>query len=298
MIWYAERVRWACLVLLVACSIPELDGTGKACPCADGWVCDEARNLCRLADASTDAPSDAPTDVATDDAATDGGEPDGGEPDGDARDVGVDAVGIDAADGEIDAGSACPHDGLYCISFEDDDEEYDVDGTDLFEIRTPGYMSAAAGYFRSTGDDAYVDFEIEVPTAVYARLWIRADMGSFIAEPTLIAAFFQDGGDDGAGLSVRNEVGTIAVAFTTAGGEGVFSSYTPAAKWSCIQLYASPTTLRMTIDETTSLAEMVSLPNEDWTDFAAGIIDGDHLLGSGISIDEIVIGASPIPCDL
>jgi hypothetical protein len=41
------RVRcWSALAVLAACSVPELDLTGRPCPCADGWTCDERLQVC------------------------------------------------------------------------------------------------------------------------------------------------------------------------------------------------------------------------------------------------------------
>lgn len=283
------------MAVVLSCSLPELDGTDKTCPCATGFVCDELLDRCVTADASR----------------VDGGEPDAPIDDGgeDARDaspdaadamvdVGSDAPALDAP--AVDGGTGCPHGGLYCINFDSDDEEYDVGGTDLFELRSPGFMSAGTGYFRSTGDDAVVELQnIELPDTFHARLYIRVDMGSFIsAQPTLIAGFFQSGGDDGAGLSIQNEVGTIGIAFTNASGDGVFSSYSPVTDWVCVRMEASRTQLRMTLDDAMTMSAPIMLPPDDWDDLLFGVVDGDHLMGSGLSIDEIVVGATPIPCEL
>jgi hypothetical protein len=42
-----DRTLLACaLALLSACTVDGVDLAGKECPCADGWVCDEAANRC------------------------------------------------------------------------------------------------------------------------------------------------------------------------------------------------------------------------------------------------------------
>jgi hypothetical protein len=58
--WRMRIAAIATLWPLVACSVPALDVDGKACPCADGYVCDTTRNTCvhSLADAGdADTPS-------------------------------------------------------------------------------------------------------------------------------------------------------------------------------------------------------------------------------------------------
>lgn len=82
------------------CILGDVDLEGLECPCAAGWVCDTARNLCIESagprpDGGVDA--EAPRDAATDGAApTDGGERDAGEADGGPTDGGQPDEGVDA----------------------------------------------------------------------------------------------------------------------------------------------------------------------------------------------------------
>jgi hypothetical protein len=59
MMWRMRIAAIATSWLAVACSVPALDVDGKACPCADGYVCDTTSNTCvhSLVDAG-DAPND------------------------------------------------------------------------------------------------------------------------------------------------------------------------------------------------------------------------------------------------
>ncbi len=41
------------LAAVTGCTVAPVDLDGKRCPCADGWVCDEASDRCRTADAGT-----------------------------------------------------------------------------------------------------------------------------------------------------------------------------------------------------------------------------------------------------
>jgi hypothetical protein len=58
---YNEPVRpsLAFVIALVACRVPELDFTGKECPCPDGYSCDTGTNTCARGDVVFDASSSA-----------------------------------------------------------------------------------------------------------------------------------------------------------------------------------------------------------------------------------------------
>jgi hypothetical protein len=60
----------AALALGSACSVGEIDLSGKACPCVQGWTCDVAANRCvqgpLVGDAGDDAAPDAPPDAEPD----------------------------------------------------------------------------------------------------------------------------------------------------------------------------------------------------------------------------------------
>ena len=98
--------------LLMACSVDELDLTGKRCPCATGYACDIATDSCfrigMLPDGSSRGDA-APIDGQIGDAGgrdgtfADGGGMDGGDIDGgDIDGGGIDGGGIDG--GDIDGG--------------------------------------------------------------------------------------------------------------------------------------------------------------------------------------------------
>jgi hypothetical protein len=74
-----------------ACVVPDVDLDGRPCPCASGWVCDDARNVCVRPDAATIP------DGGTDDGST----PDTSVPDTAPGDTSVDSTtttdsGLDA----------------------------------------------------------------------------------------------------------------------------------------------------------------------------------------------------------
>jgi len=57
--------RFGVLVMCVACQVPDVDLTGKQCPCPESWTCDPTTNTCGRGDAGTrDAPGDS-TDAST-----------------------------------------------------------------------------------------------------------------------------------------------------------------------------------------------------------------------------------------
>lgn len=120
-----QRVAWlaAAFALLAACSVKPVDLTGKACPCAPGWLCN-ANNLCVK---SLDGESGTGGMDGGDGPGGDGGRGGTGGTGGSGRDSGAggtggrrdgamefDAAGLpDAGKGfdaaiTFDAGSACP----------------------------------------------------------------------------------------------------------------------------------------------------------------------------------------------
>lgn len=88
-----------------ACTVPDLDLTGKHCPCASGWTCETSTDLC------VRAPGD---DAAPDD---------GAAPDGAAIDAPTDARVVDGPPVDGDPGTSClgsaPGASLYSDDFAD-----------------------------------------------------------------------------------------------------------------------------------------------------------------------------------
>ena len=101
----------ACVAIVAGCSLGDVELTGKRCPCAAGWVCDDERNLCVETAPRRDAGVDAGTPI--DDA---GGPADARADAGAPLDAGVDA-GVDAG-GEPGCLGA-PDDVIFCDGFED-----------------------------------------------------------------------------------------------------------------------------------------------------------------------------------
>jgi len=60
------------ILLVSACTVPEVDLDGRPCPCVDGYVCDDATNTC-VADGE---PGDAGVDIGADTSAMDTSTPD------------------------------------------------------------------------------------------------------------------------------------------------------------------------------------------------------------------------------
>lgn len=91
--------------LSAGCTVEELDLSGRACPCVEGWVCDTARDVCVEAVSGMDAGgSDAGRDAGRD-AGGDAGGVDAGAVDAGGVDAGGDDGGSDAGPPPVDAGS-------------------------------------------------------------------------------------------------------------------------------------------------------------------------------------------------
>lgn len=301
-------------VALVACGIPALDGSDKECPCADGYVCDESVNRCVEMDAGeVDAGEDARTfdsgprmdaggDAGDEDAGTD--ERDAGDFDGgvEERDAGDFDAGTDESDAGMDAGSPdpdagpgddCPHDGLYCTDFEEVVPPYVVRGSGDFSVIGPGFMSTRAGSY-SEGASIFTEFDdVSLPSVVYARFWMHIESG--FDDEAVVFAFFVPGSSSGVGVSAQVESGSVTLkAGSTSSAEFVSARSTNI--WTCVQLMVSPTDVELFVDDDFEGSASFGAFSEDFDDVGFGLIEGHS--GDEVIIDEVVVGASPIPCDL
>lgn len=142
----------ACLVL-GACSLGEVDLTGKECPCAQGWVCDRAANECvREHDGGPDAgPEDAGLDAGPADGGVDGG-PDAGPPDAGPPcailmviDPAVDPTGDPDVVARLEASFECD---VRTVT-DADATVTDAVGRDLIIISSTSTSSVIGGLYRS-----------------------------------------------------------------------------------------------------------------------------------------------------
>ncbi|MAQ13985.1 MAG: hypothetical protein CMN30_04215 [Sandaracinus sp.] len=151
--------------LLVSCALPDVDLTGKACPCGDGYQCDPATDSCvvdgEAADVETQdaGPDDGGTDLGTD-----------GGVDAGPEDLGVDG-GTDA--GPEDLGTDMPPVTRTAIPYGALWEYHDQD-----EAPPAGWETVAGEWPLGEGQLGYgdgdettllLDAEPNVPTAYFRR---------------------------------------------------------------------------------------------------------------------------------
>lgn len=305
-------MRWVWVVVLLGCGIPSLDGTEKECPCADGYVCDEARNRCVERDAGAD---DAGTDVGMTDAGVDATIDGGAEDAGD--DVGAEDAGDDAGETDsgprLDAGprdvgtdvpptpdagpAGCPRDGLYCTNFEESPPNYERRGSGDFMASGPGYMSPTAGYYESAGVATFTEFDgVSLPSTFFVRFYFRIVSGSFNTEGAIFGALLPGGSDEGVLVTLQNTSGLITVTAQGTSGGSVSDTYGPPGDvWTCIRLDVRTTSLDLEIDDQGEVSTPITPFAEDYDDVAFGILESG-IDESTIVIDEVLVTDSPVPC--
>ncbi len=287
------------MALLVACSIPELDGVDKECPCARGLVCDEARNRCieptgedAAVDATLDAPPDAPSDASTDVPREDAGEDASVDA---SRDVEVredapsDSGALDSA--MVDSGTDCPGGAFVCTNFEEDEAPYTLVGLGFFRD-SPGYMSDMFGsYLTTSGAPVYVEFNPERPLPLHARFWVRANPSLSIR--SALATFGNEAvGELGFYVQVGGSVTDVYFGDSFGGLNATFPS---SGDWTCVQLSASRTqlTLRINGGMTQRMDASLSASVLEYARFGLAEAGAPRSVG----MDEIAVGSAPIPCN-
>jgi len=172
-------------IAMAACTVADVDLTGKQCPCAAGWTCETASNTCvrdpSPIDASDTAIADAidgPIDAPAIDA------PDGAPPPIDAM---IDAPTIDAPPGPSCLGSA-PGASLYADDFADLIGWVNVGGTWSAAGNEAVQSSTAAlpSYLYPAGTGAFTSYRV---TARMRRL------GGAAAGAMALGARLQTGND-------------------------------------------------------------------------------------------------------
>lgn len=278
--------------MLLSCAIPPLDGEDKECPCARGLVCEDNRCV-PGEDAGRDATPDVPgIDAPGVDAPVDA-VVDSRRPDTDIADADLDV------DESVDEG--CPFGGVWCSSFEEASAPYSTGGGGTFEVRDPGYMSEATGFFETASVAVYLDPDPlpVIPQEVHARMWLRSEPSSF-AMKVLVFGLYVPGEVEGVGVFLQRNLstGVMSVDFESSSGDAVATAtYEPFTDWACVRLHATPTQISMRVNDGPESSTTISLPDDRWAGFAIGLLQ-EGLAGSGLSVDEVVVGPNPIPCEL
>lgn len=308
----------ALLLVAFGCSFDEVELSGKACPCASGWVCDPATLLCvpllpadggldatRADAAAIDAPTSDRAMPPTDAPGLDAG------PDAGPRDSGFDGGPIDAG---LDAGPPDPtgcddlHAGaLLCDGFESDADFAEwTENRGASETMTPVYRGDwAMRATSSTSDNTNYVFErfTDVTSGeLFVRTYVYLPSGS--PAEHLVLAQLEEGGApwDYAHVALRS--GALRV------GHRKGSTYVyrdgppmPRDRWVCLELrveVASAGTVQMFVDgaSAASFSADTNL-SRPYSTFYIGIsYRGSSQTGTAnVYMDEIVLSRSRIGCD-
>jgi len=292
-----------------ACSVPALEGEGKRCPCAPGWVCDEVRDECVSVFATRDAGARDGSVVVRDAGRSDAGRLDAGRFDAGRSDAGPDAGNVRQDAGPLgqdagrDAGGRdsgppgdCPPGAVYCESFESGIRGTIVGGARLDDARSAdGAMSLRSPTF---GD--YLRAPAAVPDRAALRAWVywpSTSTGS--GEVGLVTA----GRDESLHLSgvslVLNSAGQI---LGRAGNRLlVWGGPLPRDTWICLEMVADRTTEEMALYvDDTLVFDFVGF--DEWTEDGDAVLIGAHEMiepgggGWDLGIDGVVLATARIGC--
>jgi len=305
-----------------ACVLSDVSLDGRRCPCAEGWRCDEARDVCVPGSA-------APVDAGADAAGDAGSSPDAGDGrdgattmDADTPDAGP--VPTDGGPGTPDAGTDAGTDAgpdsticdelvgvIFCDGFEDGFAHWgwrtETAGTVTAGTSTV-YRGAAALYASTTDLSGKASITSELGTTVSSgALYVRAYVyvpSSVVS--TGISFLF-------VGEAVAPYAG-IAFEITGAGRASVYIGPLdreaagahvpmPRDRWVCATLtldVGDTGRARAAIDGVSTVDEALIdvLPAGGLSRVTTGIEwSSPTQMSADVYVDEVVVSTSPIPCD-
>lgn len=304
--------RW-CLVLWAwcwcACTIAPLDVSGRRCPCAAGYVCDSARDVC-----VSSAEAGAPDAHVEPDAYVD---PVDANVDAGSVDVGTDAAVIDA--NPVDAGpldpTACDDvfaSRVFCSGFENASlSEWagitmSGGGVGARSTGSP-YRGLAAFHSQVSAPSARgeiaADFAAPFATGnVYVRFYAYVGPGAVSDRVEPVALTRIAGPNDGVFL----QLGAAQTSVHIAAGVTVDRTTTadiPRGRWVCVQLSVAlgasgNVKLSFGGSEVLAVNSIDTRVTNGYDRLRIGILDSSTINTSGeISVDEVVVDHSFIPCD-
>ncbi|MBX3269949.1 MAG: hypothetical protein KF729_06790 [Sandaracinaceae bacterium] len=314
-------------LLLGACVPAPLDLGGRACPCVEGWWCDESTRTCvegAAPDGGLDAamPDAAMPDAAMPDAAMpDAAMLDAAMPDAAMLDAATDA-GADAgvADGGTDAGppaSECAgrHAGaLFCDGFEDLPLAAwsGVFGDGGASARTGTRSRLGAGALRaaSTRAGGYTGAFSNSPGGLASgELYLRAYY--YVPSAQVIdggISLMQLGQDDApyhhVGLSV--DIGERSSMFMRIGAGTAYreGSTFPRNRWVCLELHVTVSSsggvIEYFMDGTRQgrATDLDTIPTGGYRQFTVGLpYSGIAQSPIEVFVDDVVFDVAPIGCD-
>jgi hypothetical protein len=188
-------------VLFPGCVLGDVELEGRPCPCATGWTCDEAENVCVRSDGRDGGTRDGgtrdagPRDGGPDSDIEDAGTARDGGPDGSAEDGGPEDAGTDAG---VDTGP--PPDVLFEEDFERGDftrwsYRNETNGA-VTNVNDAASARRGARYLRarstSAGGSGALGFRMGAPYSsgdLWVRTYVRVPSASNLDRGATFAAF-------------------------------------------------------------------------------------------------------------
>jgi len=289
-----RRSLWlVALVGSVGCAVPPLDGDGKACPCAPGWLCVAdvcVRDGIRLLDGGR------PVDVGP------------GNIDGGGFDAGPIPPGID---GGPDAGPRLPDagpdagpplecgaitDAIFCSGFEGGGEWSTRGGAASFDDGIVPVEGTTA--LLSPGDGDYVSASIAIPDDVWMRAWVYVPSAAATTPGDAQIFGVGSSGDltqTGFGLAVS---GLDLLLRVGNNGLGHRAPLGAADAWHCVEIEAHQSERSFTVyyDGSRTFTGVTFSGAVD--EVSAGVRElssGEAIVGD-VRVDDLVVARSRIGC--
>jgi len=315
-------------VALTGCVLEDVDLEGRACPCGQGWVCDEPRAECVRAPRDTGPPDAGPGDAGPmeggiadagplDGGAGDAGPMDGGTGDAASSDGGTgDAGGADA--GPPDAGpdeTACDdaHAGaLFCDGFESPgliawDRTMESSGT-VTRSTTRSHRGVASLHAATTARSGKASLSSGLGVmATSGELWLRAWVylpGGYPLD-TVSVLWIGENDPPYAGVSLQATAGEEPHFWVGPEGSpvGSVTLTLPRDRWFCFEGH-------VVVSDTAGEAEMFvdgvraggrtgwdTLPGGGFSHVTTGIEwTSTGQRSAEVRVDEVVVDDAPIGC--
>ena len=275
-----------------ACSVPDVDLSGRPCPCVEGFECigDVCLEVGTAIDATQDADLDASVDSEMEDA-----EPTDASVDRVVMDVATDTTAPDAFDG-----GGCP--GLLCEDFENDEwmsqaqAEFEGTFSSSSDIKRRG---DAAAYFSlplngDAGRVAFYEADLSSGESLYVRAWLHIPSAAGAVDVVQVLS----GGDR---ATVAFDRGRIVVTSTVSGQMATQRSTTgafPDGRWVCLTVRADRTTeIGASIDETNETLLRPVLPLALRRVLVrVGAVGANRNFAAEVRVDDLVISHQPVSC--
>lgn len=317
-----------CSMVCAGCVVEPLDLEGRRCPCAEGWTCDAAANVCvrggvdaSSRDGGTDAGrADASMDAGREpDAGRDSGASDSGASDSGASDSGaIDAFAPDAPDVGTpldETGCDDAHlDAIFCDGFESGAAMPEWEGVETQGAATAAWTAALSyrggGAFESVTSEAsarsllnkedslgvFTSGEVHLRAYVYVPSAPGVENGALFFVSQAVSPWH--------GIAVNLLAGRELSLYIEGTGLSVDSGRVmPADEWVCLELHvqvgvAGSVALDMNGTEVLRRSGTDTTTSTGYAAFTIGLSWTDATTTAARALyDEIVFDDAPIGCD-